>query len=26
MDYEGQMVEQSEDVVARGFWRPHKLY
>jgi hypothetical protein len=26
MDYEGEMVEQSEDVVARGFWRPHKLY
>jgi hypothetical protein len=26
MGYEGQVVEQNEDVVARTFWRPHKLY
>lgn len=26
MEYREQRLEQSEDVVAKGFWRPHKLY
>lgn len=26
MEHEEQRQDQSDDVVARGFWRPHKLY
>ena len=26
MGHEEQSQDQSDDVVARGFWRPHKLY
>jgi hypothetical protein len=26
MEHEKQRQDQSNDVVARGFWRPHKLY